>query len=91
MFPYFSSSLTVENPSTSLTSGSDRGLATQNLVAVKELKISYNNMGFPKIRGTLFGGPNNKDHSILGSILGYPYFGKLPYGYVANNRASLLR
>ena len=22
---------------------------------------------------------NNKDHSILGSILGSPYFGKLPY------------
>ena len=35
---------------------------------------------FPKIRGTFFGGPNNKDYSILGSILGYPYFGKLPYG-----------
>ena len=28
--------------------------------------------GFPKIRGTFFGGPNNKDHSILGSILGSP-------------------
>ena len=36
--------------------------------------------GFPKIRGTLFGGPHNKDYSILGSILGSPYFGKLPYG-----------
>ena len=35
--------------------------------------------GFPKIRGTLFGGPHNKDYSILGSILGSPYFGKLPY------------
>ena len=30
------------------------------------------------IRGTLFGGPHNKDYSILGSILGSPYFGKLP-------------
>ena len=30
--------------------------------------------GFPKIRGT-----NNKDYSILGSKLGSPYFGKLPY------------
>ena len=30
--------------------------------------------GFPK----LFGGSHNKDHSILGSILGSPYFGKLP-------------
>ena len=26
--------------------------------------------GFPKIRGTLFGGPYNKDCSISGSILG---------------------
>ena len=26
--------------------------------------------GFPKIRGTLFGGPYNKDYSILGSIFG---------------------
>ena len=34
---------------------------------------------FPKIRGTLFGGPHNKDHSFLGSMLGSPYFGKLLY------------
>ena len=34
--------------------------------------------GFPKIRGTIFGGPHNKDYSMLGSILGSPYFGKLP-------------
>ena len=27
--------------------------------------------GFPKIRGTFFGGPNNKGYSILGSILGF--------------------
>ena len=26
--------------------------------------------GFPKIIGTLFGGPYNKDYNILGSILG---------------------
>ena len=36
--------------------------------------------GFPKIRGTLLGGPHNKDYSILGSILGSRNFGKLPYG-----------
>ena len=30
--------------------------------------------GFPKIRGT-----HNKDYSILGSILGSPYLGKLPF------------
>ena len=34
--------------------------------------------GFPKIRSTLLGGPYNKDYSLLGSILGSPYFGKLP-------------
>ena len=34
--------------------------------------------GFPKIRGTLLGGPYNQDYSILGSILGSPYFGNLP-------------
>ena len=28
--------------------------------------------------GYHFGGPHNKDYSILGSILGSPYFGKLP-------------
>ena len=34
------------------------------------------------MRGTLCRGPNNKDYSILGSILGSPYLGKLPYGGV---------
>ena len=29
-----------------------------------------------------FRGPNNEDYSILGSILGSPYFGKLPYIYI---------
>ena len=36
--------------------------------------------GFPKIRGTIFGGPYKKDYSILGSTLGSPYLGKLPNG-----------
>ena len=40
-------------------------------------KASGLNGGFPKL-GVLFGGPNNKDYSILGSILGSPHFGKLP-------------
>ena len=26
--------------------------------------------------GYIFGGPNNKDYGMLGSILGSPYFGK---------------
>ena len=30
--------------------------------------------------GFLFRGPHHKDYSSLGSILGYPYSGKLPYG-----------
>ena len=34
---------------------------------------------FPKIKGTFWGGPYNKGYSILGSILGSPYFGKPPY------------
>ena len=38
----------------------------------------FETWGFPKIRGTILGGPNNKDYSILGCILGSPYFGKLP-------------
>ena len=33
----------------------------------------------PQIRGTIFGGPHNMDYSILGSKLGPPNFGKLPY------------
>ena len=35
--------------------------------------------GFAKIWGTFWGGLHNKDNSILGSILGSPYWGKLPY------------
>ena len=32
--------------------------------------------GFPKIRGTLFGGPYNEDYIVLSSILGSSHFGK---------------
>ena len=39
---------------------------------------SYQTWGVPKIGGYPFGGPNNKDYSILGFMLGYPNFGKLP-------------
>ena len=35
--------------------------------------------GVLKIQGYHFGGLHKKDCSILGSILGFPYFGKLPY------------
>ena len=33
--------------------------------------------GFPELG--ILGGPNNKDYSILGSILGFPYVGKFPH------------
>ena len=36
-------------------------------------------MGVSQNYGYLFGGSHNKDYSILGSILGSPYFGNLPY------------
>ena len=32
-----------------------------------------------KNEGYLFGDPYNKDYSILGSILGFPHFGKVPF------------
>ena len=40
--------------------------------------------GFPKLGGVplILEGPHNKDYRILGSILGPPYFGKLPYPVV---------
>ena len=38
---------------------------------------------FPKIRGTILGGPYDKAYSILGSILGSPSFGKLPFRFRA--------
>ena len=31
------------------------------------------------MRGTFYGGPYSKDYSILGSILGSPCLGKLPF------------
>ena len=33
--------------------------------------------GFPKL-GVPFWGPHTKDYTIRGSILGFPYFGKVP-------------
>ena len=39
-------------------------------------------MGVSQNRGIPFGGPYKKDYSILGSILGSPYVGKLPYSGV---------
>ena len=39
----------------------------------------YRGMGVSQNWGYHFGCPYNKDYSILGSILGFPYFGKVPY------------
>ena len=39
-------------------------------------------VGVSQNDGYLFGGPHNKDYSILGTILGSPYFGKLPCIYI---------
>ena len=39
-------------------------------------------MGACQDYGYHFRGPHNKDYSILGSILGSPFFGKLPYAHV---------
>ena len=44
-------------------------------------------MGGSKIRDTILGGPHNNDYSILGSILGFPYSGKLPYNDVRNHNS----
>ena len=45
---------------------------------------------FPKIRGTLFGGPYNKDPTIYGTILGSRIFGssQIDPGYSADIRGS---
>ena len=45
-------------------------------------------MGVSQNQGYLFGGPYNKDYSILGSILGSPYFGKLPDQSVRTHKSG---
>ena len=42
----------------------------------------------PKIRVIFLKGPYKKDHSILGSILGSPSFGKLPCSARASREKS---
>ena len=36
-------------------------------------------MGVSQCWGYLIRSPHNKDHIILGSVVGSPYFGKLPF------------
>ena len=38
------------------------------------------NVGISQNQGYHFEEPHNKDYSILGSMLGFPYLGKLPCG-----------
>ena len=45
---------------------------------------------FPKL-GIPFGGPHNKDYSILGSILGPPIFGNYHPGFAAVANAEEMR
>ena len=40
------------------------------------------NGSFPTLGVPFLGGPHIKDYSILGSILGYPNFGKVPNKFV---------
>ena len=40
--------------------------------------IQFSTWGFPKIKGTILGIPQNKDYNIWGSILGSPDFGNVP-------------
>ena len=54
------------------------GLYRENGKENESYCLRFRVLGFPKIRGTFFGGPHDKDYSILGSILGSPCFGKLP-------------
>ena len=50
-----------------------QSLATSKAVAkLGRQALSRSIWWFPKIGGTFFGAPNNKDYSILGSILGSP-------------------
>ena len=53
------------------------GASGRRAVCCLATSISY--IGVSQIYGYHFGGPINKDYSILGSIMGSPYFGKLPY------------
>ena len=42
-------------------------------------------LGFPKLGVPILGRPNNKDCSVLGSVLGSCYLKKLPLCYSAGN------
>ena len=51
----------------------------------------WGNMGVSQNCGYLFGVPILNDYSILGSILGSPYFGKLPYEVMNRTQRGQVR
>ena len=61
--------------------GRDEDPVAQTLLgdALQPLAPCYCIWGFAKIRGTFLVGSHIKEYNILGSILGSPHFGKLPF------------
>ena len=55
-------------------------------LGTQTLSVMYVYIGVSQNLGYHFRGPHIKDYSILGSILGSPYLGKLPY-FLANQMA----
>ena len=60
-------------------SDSSSGTECSNCNSNTDDNLVWNIWGFPKIKSTIIGGHHNKDYSILGSILGSPNFGRLPF------------
>ena len=50
----------------------------QARAVVVDIALAFSEMGASQNWGYHFRSPNNKDYSVLGSILGSPYLGKLP-------------
>ena len=72
---------TVRNPKTDRKPCVSSALASHEVpLRVMRVAVPADQFGgFPKLGGTFLGGPHNKDYNMLGSILGSPCFGKLPF------------
>ena len=70
-------SLSVEDPRSLPTNRQETRAAMEKSNGFLWLVLEFG--GLPTIRGSFWGGPCNEDCSILGSILGSPYSGKLPH------------
>ena len=64
----------VEGSGAVADSGKECNSEKIHLILTGTFAVSPLKWGFPKIRGTLFGGPHNKDYSILGVYIGVPLF-----------------